>query len=105
MRKLSDLPPADPESVWAAMQENDRFIREKFAETAQQLKESRADFDRRMKKMEETMGSWANNQGAFAEDYFFNSFEQGKTNFFGEKFEEIEKGSHGKVGELGFNRS
>jgi len=43
-----------------------------------------------MKKMEETMGSWANNIGCFAEEYFTTSFEDGMQNFFGEKFDEIE---------------
>ena len=61
------------ESVWVALQETDRLQKE----NAQQIKEYRADYERRMKKMEETMGSWANNQGAFAEEYFFNSFEHG----------------------------
>jgi hypothetical protein len=32
-----------------------------------------------------------NNNGLIAEEYFYNSFEKGKTNFFGEKFDEIEK--------------
>jgi len=53
--------------------------------------ESRADFDRRMKKLEELTGSYANNNGAFAEEYFFNSFEKGQQNFFGEKFDDIDK--------------
>jgi hypothetical protein len=48
-----------------------------------------------MKKFEETMGAWTNNHGAFAEEYFYNSFENGKQNFFGEKFDEIEKNVKG----------
>ena len=67
------------ETVWASLQETDRL-----------LKESSANFDRRMKKMEETIGSWANNHGMFAEEYFLNSFENGKQNFFGERFDRIE---------------
>ena len=42
-----------------------------------------------IKKLQETVGGITNNQGAFAEEYFFNSFKSGKTNFFGEKFDEI----------------
>ena len=93
--------------------ENERILNEKFAETERimqrnadrfdkQLKKShaeyeksRADYDRRMKKMEETMGAWSNNHGFFAEEYFFNSFEDGKRNFFGEKFDEIERNVKG----------
>jgi len=60
-------------------------------EFEQKREKSNADFDRRIKKLEELTGSWANNHGAFAEDYFFNSFENGKQNFFGEKFNTIEK--------------
>jgi len=83
------------ENVWALMtenarqmKENERILNEKFAETDRLFKESR-------KRLDETLGAWANNQGAFAEEYFFNSFEHGKNNFFGEKFDEIEKNIKG----------
>ena len=66
-------------------------------ENEQLIKESRADYERRMKKFEETMGSWANNHGSFAEEYFANSFENGKRNFFGEKFDEIVKNAKGFI--------
>ena len=78
--------------------ENERILNEKFAETsrlfkenAQEQKELNAAAERRMKNMDERMGGWANNHGSFAEEYFFNSFEHGKQNFFGEKFDEIVK--------------
>ena len=57
------------ESVWAILQE-----------TASQMKE-----------LQKTTGAWANNHGEFAEEYFFNSFNKGKKNFFGENFDRIEK--------------
>ena len=60
-----------------------------------QTQKYREDYERRMKKMEETMGSWGNNHGKFAEEYFFNSFENGKQNFFGENFDEIEQNVRG----------
>jgi hypothetical protein len=44
-----------------------------------------------MKELNKIVGGMANNQGSFAEEYFFNSFENGKRNFFGERFNEIEK--------------
>ena len=66
-------------------------IREAQAETDRLIKQSSADFDRRMIKFEKTMGSWSNNHGSFAEEYFFNSFENGRQNFFGEKFDDIDK--------------
>jgi hypothetical protein len=59
------------ESVWAALQETDRILTEKFAET-----------DKQMKEIQKTLGGWANNHGHFAEEYFFNSFEKDKQNFF-----------------------
>ena len=68
------------ESVWAALQESNRILTEKQAET-----------DRQIDKVNATLGAWAKNQGDFAEEYFFNAFENGKTNFFGENFDEIEK--------------
>jgi hypothetical protein len=68
------------DEVWAIIQE-----------TTQLQKDS----ERRMKKMEETMGSWSNNHGFFAEEYFVNSFEQNRQNFFGEQFDEMERNVKG----------
>jgi len=98
------------------MKETDRMLTKKFAETAQQQKETEramkqgfaetrelmrenekkaekdhANYERRMKNMEKTMGSWTNSHGSFAEEYFFNSFEEGEQTFFGEKFDEIDR--------------
>jgi hypothetical protein len=108
-----NYPTATPESVWATFQETDRQLKEtdrqlqkSRIEFDQQMKKSRiefdqrmkksdAAFDRRIKKLEKTMGAWSNNHGSFAEEYFFNSFEKGKKNFFGEKFDRIEKNAKG----------
>jgi hypothetical protein len=85
--------------------ETDRFLTEKFAETdrlqketdriikenAEERKKSQEDFDRRMRKVNEAMGNWANNFGEITEEYFYNSFEKGQKNFFGENFDRIRK--------------
>ena len=76
MRISTQNPAPTFESVWAAIQE-----------TNKQMQET----DRRMRAMQKKLGSWANNHGSFAEEYFFNSFEDGQQTFFGEKFDEIEK--------------
>ena len=83
MGKSLDKQPATPESVWAILQEVSQLQKE----TDRSMKET----DRRMKELQKTVGSLSNNQGSFAEEYFFNSFENGKRNFFGEKFDEISK--------------
>ena len=77
---MTTVTEATPESVWTAIRE----LTEKQAETARQIK-----------KVNETLGSWANNQGCFAEEYFYNSFEKGQQNFFGEKFDDIKKNLKG----------
>ena len=89
------------ESVWASFQETDRLQKEtaqRQKETEQQMKEYSRDIwarfaetDRLMQNMQKEMGSWANNHGSFAEEYFFNSFENGEKNFFGERFDQISK--------------
>jgi len=76
MNNLQNLQPATPETVWAILQE-----------TAQLQREN----EKQIKELQKTVGGWVNNHGAFAEEYFSNSFESGKTNFFGEKFDEIAK--------------
>ena len=75
------------ESVWAAFRETDRRMKE----TDRQMQET----DRRMKELQITVGGIANNQGLFAEEFFFNSFENGRQNFFGEQFDEITKNLKG----------
>jgi len=79
------------ESVWALLQETAQLQKESSANFDRELRESRADFDERIKKLDKLIGNMSNNNGLIAEEYFFNSFEKGKTNFFGEKFDEIEK--------------
>ena len=69
----------------------DREMAESRANFDRKMAESRKDFDERMKKLETLTGSTAKNHGSFAEQYFFNSFEKGKLNFFGEKFDKIKK--------------
>ena len=114
MNNLSENPPITPESflesIRESIRESNRFLTEKFTETDARLKETeklikenaeglketdrlwkefRIEYERRMKKQDETLGSWATNQGDFAEEYFQTSFEHGRQNFFGEKFDEI----------------
>ena len=85
MEPFTNNPPATFESVWAALQETDRLQKK----NAMQLERSSAEFAIRIKKLEELTGSWANSHGSFAENYFYNSFEKGKVNFFGKKFDDI----------------
>jgi len=112
MENLQNLQPATPETVWAILQETARLQKEndkkweKFLKDAENSRiesekrmeksriddeKSRKDAEKRMKELQKTIGGWANNQGSFAEEYFFNSFENGKKNFFGEKFDEVKK--------------
>ena len=85
------------ESVWAILQETAKSQKEtakRQEETDRLIKELQKTMgysNLQMKEFQKTMGAFANNQGSFAEEYFFNSFENGKRNFFGEKFDEIKK--------------
>ena len=82
--------PATPASVWALLQETDKIVKEtalQMQETDRKMQET----DRRMQELQKTVGGWANNHGSFAEEYFFNSFENGKKDFFGEEFYKIKK--------------
>jgi hypothetical protein len=78
---------ATPESIWAILQETNKNLQE----TSELQKEN----EKAIKELQKTLGSWANNHGSFTEEYFFNSFEKGKCNFFGEKFDEIKKNIKG----------
>ena len=50
-----------------------------------------AELDLRLKKIGDQVGGLSNNHGFFAEEYFFNSFENGQKTFFGEKFDSCKK--------------
>ena len=69
----------------------DRKMAESSADFDRRMKASNAEYERRIKRIDELTGSWANNHGSFAEEYFFNAFENGKQNFFGEYFDVIQK--------------
>ena len=82
------------DSVWALLQD----LAKQQAETDRQIKETGQlikETSQQMKETDRKMGAWSTNIGAFAEEYFFNSFENGRQNFFGEKFDEIEKNLKG----------
>jgi len=76
MKNSQNMPLSTPETVWALLQE---------------LTQSQKETDRQIKELQKTIGGMANNQGSFAEEYFFNSFENGQKNFFGEKFDDVKK--------------
>ena len=102
--------------------ETDRFLREKFAETDRVLTEKFAETDSKIKALtvqsaetdrvlnemsaktdskinaltEQVTGITKSN-GLFAENYFYNSFESGELNLFGEKYDKLLPGSKGKI--------
>ena len=92
-----------PESVLAAVKEMlavsgakfDREIkqsRDNFDREMKELKISMADTDRKIKSLVEQVAGITKSNGDIAEDYFFNSFQKGQKNFFGEKFDKIIRG-------------
>jgi hypothetical protein len=91
MENTPNMQPATFESVWASIQELVQSQKESRADFDRQMKESRAKFEKEMEKLSKQIGGMAYNQGSFAEEYFFNSFDNGQKNFFGEKFDEIAK--------------
>ena len=72
------------------MQETDRLRQETWLQM-QETDRKMQDTDRRMKELQKLMGSWSTNHGSFAEEYFFNAFENGRQDFFGEHFNKIRK--------------
>ena len=124
--ETTTIPQATPNSEWAAeirailretvqiQAETDRLLKESVAETDRLLKESIAETDRRRKEEDEKyeqrqakidrqienvnkmVGAWSNNQGSFAEEYFYNSFIRGRQNFFGEEYDSIRRQVEGK---------
>jgi hypothetical protein len=108
--KNADQNPATLESVWEAFRESERLRKEsearfdreieksraefkqEMAESragfVQEMTESRAEFKLRMKNLDEMIGGVGNSNGAFAEEFFFNTLEYGDKIIFGEHFDE-----------------
>jgi hypothetical protein len=86
-RQLKDSSEKFDIQMKESREENNRLINEYAAKA----EKDRRDYEKRMKKMEENMGNWSNNHGSFAEEYFFNAFDNEQQNFFGEHFNKIEK--------------
>ena len=96
---------ATPESVWAILRENALRMEKSSADFDARLEKeraerekSRAEADREMKELRASIkevnsaiGGITNSNGFFAEQYFFNSFENKNQTFFGEKFDDILK--------------
>ena len=117
MGNLSENVPITPESVLATVEamhtrfyaalekssaEFDRRIAEARAEEDRRraesdldwkkLKLSMEDTEKKIKSLSEQVAGITKSNGDFAENYFFNSFEKGQQNFFGEKFDRIIRG-------------
>jgi Skp family chaperone for outer membrane proteins len=97
------------EDLKKSEEKHDREM-EKFRENLEKSREefdcriekSREKYNRSWKKLEEIMekvGLGHDEPGDFAEEYFQNSFEQGKTNFFGEHFDKLRKNLKGDESE------
>ena len=78
------------ESVWATLENAGAKI-DRLAEKQAETESDWAETKRILKDLAKEVGGMSKNNGMIAEEYFFNSFQKGKTNFFGEKFDEIEK--------------
>ena len=90
MATSTNIPELSNNDIWLLFKETGLLIKE--------LRESQKETDKLINKTSQTvqnlsdrLGGMANSHGSFAEEYFFNSFQRGQVNFFGEKFDEIEK--------------
>jgi hypothetical protein len=77
------------ETVWAALMETDKLLKESHLR--------QMETDKQIAELNKTVGGMQNANGSFAEYYFFNSFDNGKKDFFGKTFESIEKNMRGRV--------
>ena len=94
MKNLHQQPIPTPEAIWAILQKSARLHEETkqlMLENERERKENERKYERRMAEMNKKLEGISDTQGSFAEEYFFNSFENGKKDFFGTQFNEITK--------------
>jgi len=77
------------------MEEFREDMKKSKEEFREDLKKSNEEYHKRQKKIDENLGSWSHNLGNFAEEYFQNSFDKGKKNFFGKRFYKLERNLSG----------
>lgn len=109
MKRQEPKTKATFESVWKTIQETsllqkeakemqletNRFmnvLQQKLDATSELMRKNEINMDRMNKRIE----SWGYNHGKFAEEYFYNSFEDGNKTFFGETFDEVEGNMQGR---------
>jgi hypothetical protein len=92
--------PETLENLWVYLRESSaRFERDMATSSARferDMAASRAEYDKRnaetnrqLKELKESINGISKSNGLFAEEYFFNAFENGKQTFFGEKFDDM----------------
>jgi len=98
-KETSQPQPITLESFVAAMYENDRFIREKFAASDRFLTEKFAETDRQIKEINKEIGGMSKSNGEIAEEYFINSFEN-YPYFAGQEYDRIASNVNQKMKKL-----
>ena len=98
---MENVSQVTPESVWAALQESNRFLTEKLDRLAEQQAETSrivaetsrevAETSRQIAKTDKLVGGISTNNGLFAEEYFYNSLRNGEKILLGEKFDKLIK--------------
>ena len=76
-----------------SQEETDRVLGEKLAE----LKEQQAETARLVKANALQINGISNNNGASAEEYFYNALKQGNKKIFGEEFDDVFRGEKRKT--------
>jgi hypothetical protein len=89
MSNMTNIPSATAESFWAALQ----ALTEKQAETDRQMKET----DRLVKENAVQINGISKNNGAAAEEYFYNALLHGNKKMFGENFDDVFRGEKRKT--------
>jgi hypothetical protein len=94
MKMNNEEQKATMESFWAGMQE----LRASQAETDRQMRANDAKWNAKWKKLHEeilrlnnTLGGIGTSNGDFAEEFFYNSIKSSNLEFFGEKFDRVER--------------
>jgi hypothetical protein len=88
--QILDITALRQKEIAESQKETDRIVKEtslQMKETDRKMQET----DRRIKAMQQEIGGISNSNGEFAEEYFYNVFEDDKLNFAGEHFDAIDR--------------
>ena len=96
MKKSSEKSRRDSEKRSEEFDKKLKKSSKKFDKSLEEVNKTLVELGTKLASIGEIVGSAGHNVGHFAEEYFQDSFDKGKRNFFGKRFNKLERNMQGR---------